>query len=652
MVLPSLPLRAQEPARYQDHYIAAGQLSPDIFTDDSNQNEDAGLARSFRFDGVVNILSTHSDGFSNRSSESGLQMNVQWDTRSLGAWSADAGARFHDDTGKDSSGSFGTIRLSERAMPFDGGWSADGGLGDLSAPNINLARFQTRFFLPTGPLEGGATEWRGPSGWQVIAAAGQPGLYDGIAVPAFQTLGGLVTTAGAQVSPAAQWTVGGQWLSAHDVLLFTRDPLNGNDRVSTTSGLFSTAWQSPTSRAQFNLLDSSVSGSGNALGTWVDATVLSGRITQNFGAVRLAPGLTWGNQLISNDIQGGYYQLGVQNRRWFADVGIDHAWSVSGRGLDSTFATADARYQISRDLGAGGALNVRRSADSAAWSLGSYVDVHNEWGIGRAQVNYLNSEAARGGAMTLSQGWDIRNDWHFSTSVGLERMSDSSELGTQSSSSAFNLSLSGNLDVSARVSLDGNIHWDRTLSGERASALMANVALSWQINREWTALASYYENRIGTWTAITVSSPLAPRGELSVSAVGQRAAFLTVRYQRSSGQHFAPLGGAPGSGSGRLTGTIYLDANDNGRFDASEGVAPNVTVVLDDRYSTVTDSKGRFEFAAVVTGHHVIAVVPDNLPLPWGVVGNGRVGVDVRTRDHTDVSIAVSRRTTLAGLSD
>ncbi len=644
--------RAEESTPYRDRYIAGGQLPPDISTDDSATSDSSGLARSVRIDGVANILSSHSGDMSDRVSESGVLFEAQWDTQSYGAWSADASGRTQSSGRYAQGDSFGVFRLSERSMPFDGGWSADSGVGDLSAPDINLARFQSRFFLPTSPMVGAATEWRGPAALQLIAGAGEPGIYDGIAVPAFQRLGGHLETFGAQGSPAPQWTVGGQLLSADDVRLFTGESSGGSDRASATTGLLSTAWQGTSARAQVNIVDGTASGERNSVGAWVDAALLEGHVAQSFGAVRMDPGLTWGNQLITNDVQGGYYQFGYQGRRWFTDVGVDQAWSVSGRGVDSTFVTADARYQLSRDFGSGGVVNMRRSAGALAWSVESYVDVRNEWGIGRGQLNYVNSEVGRDIALNLSEGWDIFNYSHFSTSLGYERISDTGASGSPAPSSAASVSINGSVDLSARLSVDGNLHCDRALSGQRGSAVMADVALNWQITREWTLLASYFENRVGSWTALTVSSPLAPPAGVPVPAMGQRAVFLTIRYQRSAGQRFAPLGGAPGSGSGRLTGTVYLDANDNGRFDAGEGVASNVTVVLDDRYSVVTDSKGRFEFPAVVAGHHVITVMPDNLPLPWSVVGDGRVGVDVRTRDRTDLSIAVGRHSVLVRQPD
>ena len=104
-----------------------------------------------------------------------------------------------------------------------------------------------------------------------------------------------------------------------------------------------------------------------------------------------------------------------------------------------------------------------------------------------------------------------------------------------------------------------------------------------------------------------------------------------------------PLGGAPGSGSGRLTGVVYLDANENGHYDAGEVGAANVTVILDGRFSVRTDTNGRFDFPAVVAGHHVLTVQTDNLPLPWTLNNQGRTEVEVGTRDRVDVNIGAMR---------
>ncbi len=138
-------------------------------------------------------------------------------------------------------------------------------------------------------------------------------------------------------------------------------------------------------------------------------------------------------------------------------------------------------------------------------------------------------------------------------------------------------------------------------------------------------------------------SPLSPPVATPIPAVEERGVFLTFRYRRASGSHFAPLGGAPGAGSGEIAGSVFLDANNNGRSDAGEAGVPNVTVVLDGRFSVQTDASGRFAFPVVATGHHVITVIPDNLPLPWTLVNEGRAEVGVTTRDRTEINIAAQR---------
>jgi hypothetical protein len=45
----------------------------------------------------------------------------------------------------------------------------------------------------------------------------------------------------------------------------------------------------------------------------------------------------------------------------------------------------------------------------------------------------------------------------------------------------------------------------------------------------------------------------------------------------------------------------------------------------------------------VATGHHVITVIPDNLPLPWSLVNQGRAELEVTTRNRTDIGIAAQR---------
>jgi hypothetical protein len=639
-----------QPPAYQDRYIAGGTLSPDISTGDYGTSDTNGLARSIRIDGVVSVLDQEGPNPSPRTQENGVIVDAQWDTASYGAWSADAAARSGGSSRPGVSGNHGTASFSlhERGMPFDDGWQADNALGDINAPLINLARVQPRFLLAQGPMEGLETEWRGPSALQFVAGAGEPGIYDGIKVPTFQTLGGSTATLGAQWAPASRWALGGEFAAARDVSLYYQ-PLGtafatvATEPISSTTGLLTAAWQEGGSRAQINVIDGTVDGNGNSLGVWVDASRTQGAMTQSFGAFRIDPNLAWGNQLITSDAQGGYYRVDYQSRRWLADFGVDQVSSVSRTGSNTTFLNGDARYQLSRDTGVGGVVNVRRSASDSAWSVEGYLDNVNSYGIGRGQLDYAADPQTRDATVTLQQTWNMRAGTRLSTSAAVDRLRSTAITNFEQDSTVVRLAVYGGGDLTARLALDGSVQWATAVQGQAAPSRSADISLTWHVAHAWSVLASYYANRVGSWTPLVVTSPLAPPTAGVIPAAGERGVFLTVRYQEAHGAHFAPLGGLPGSGSGRLTGVVYLDTNENGRFDAGESGAPNVTVILDGRFSTRTDSNGRFDFPAVAAAHHVLTVQADNLPLPWTLTNEGRIEVDVGTRDRVDINVGAVR---------
>jgi SdrD B-like domain len=152
--------------------------------------------------------------------------------------------------------------------------------------------------------------------------------------------------------------------------------------------------------------------------------------------------------------------------------------------------------------------------------------------------------------------------------------------------------------------------------------VFANIAPSWRLARNLALLVVYYENRTDTSQPLTVVSPITQ--PIVFESFRDRGLFLTLRFDARARQCTAPLSGRPGDGAGRVSGIVYLDANDDGRLEAGEQGASNVTVILDGRYVTRTDAQGRFTFPSVIEGRHVVTVVPDNLPLPWVVKSDGR----------------------------
>src|SRR5882762_9677243 len=440
---------ARAPA-YQDRYIAGGTLSPDISTGDYGTSNTDGLARSIRIEGVASVLDQEGPNPSPRTHENGMIVDAQWETASYGAWSADAAVRSGAPSRPGVVGNSGTTSYSlhQRGMPFDDGWQADNALGDISAPLINLARVQPRFLLAQGPMVGLETEWRGPSALQFVAGAGEPGIYDGIKVPTFQTLGGSTATLGSQWAPASRWALGGEFAAARDVSLYYQ-PLGttfATERISSTTGFLTAAWQDGGSRAQINVIDGTVDGNGNSLGVWVDASRTQGAVTQSFGAFRIDPNLAWGNQLITSDAQGGYYRVDYQSRRWLADFGVDQVSSVSGTGSSTTFVNADARYQLSRDTGFGGVVNVRRSVSASACSVEGYLDNANSYGIGRGQVDYATDPQTRDATITLQQTWNMRACTRLGTTAAVDRIRSTAITNVVQDSTVVRLAVYGGGD--------------------------------------------------------------------------------------------------------------------------------------------------------------------------------------------------------------
>ena len=253
-------------------------------------------------------------------------------------------------------------------MPFDDGWQTDNALGDLNAPLINLERMQPRFLLAQGPMRGRDRVARpcGPADHRRRRRAGHLRGHQGADVST------------RSVAPPQRWAPSGH------------RPRPGrsaaNSPPPTTSRCTTSRWirrcplrrdQSPRISTDTGYPHGRLAGQGPARagqpdrrhGRWQRQRLrgLGGfraharRDDPDLRAFRIDPNLAWGNQLITSDVQGGYYRADYQRRRWLADFGVDEVKSVSGNGSNTTFVNADARYQLSRDIGVGGVANVRHS---------------------------------------------------------------------------------------------------------------------------------------------------------------------------------------------------------------------------------------------------------------------------------------------------
>ncbi len=618
------PVAPSVPPVYEDRLIDTGTLPP--LTDDAaglSYNAD-GQPRSWRIEGFASNIK--SGGISR--SENGFSIGGRYDTTDYGAWSIDGTFR-----GEFNSSLF---TIWQRGLAFDNGWRANNGLGMLNTPAIELSRSQYRFFLPTFPIAGVQSEWLHDGDLQIQASVGEPGTFNGLRASGFSRLGGRVFTGGAQWIVAPQWLAGIQFADVQGINSGL-DASLPDAKASGRSWYGSMSWQDANSRLQFNVVDSAYSQSTHRNGVWLDGETRDGRYRHNYGLFRLDPQLVWGYLPFIEDSLGGYYRLNYQSQQWLWTAGVDSVNSVSGRGVDGIYGTGSIRYQVNRSLGIGGGATVRHADDSAQAAL-VFIDKQSRYGTTRAQLDVASATGAqRSQQITLDHAWPPEAGLRLSTSLSLARETIAEKRITRA-----NLGVNGGFDLTNNLSLEGNLHWLASRDTGTSRGVSANLSLNWRISARWSMLMTYYDNRREDTPILSVAT-LIPT-PLFTPVVRDRAVFLTLRYEDRAGTPIAPLGGAIGSGAGNIVGYLYFDTNDNDRRDANEAGAANVTILLDGRFSTRTDNQGKFEFPLVASGNHVISVVPDNLPLPYAVGGDGKKQVVVRTRESALVDIAAGIR--------
>lgn len=622
---------------YVDQTINDDSLTPAILFGDSEDihYDPTGLPHYLRIDAVSSV--SKRSGTSD-SQENGFSITSQFETQNYGAYSINGVFR-NEPTGK-----AGVIL--QRRLPFDGGWYANNGIGSLYTPSIDLARNQTRFYIPTFPIFGVSSEWLRKEDLQLQFATGTPGIFDGLQLNGFSQLGGSVTMGGAQWNLSPQLQVGAQLVSTHNVStssgassafnqFFGLSPSTDEPKISGQSFYGTAAWQNEDTRIQGNLLQSQSDVNSNATGLWFDAKKRIGRISHSAGLFRLEPELIWGYTPISNDVEGVYYRANYNSRQWLLDGGVDAVKSISGKGSNGILLTGSVRYQMNHALGMGGSATYRNSENDAESGY-VFADMLNRYGTGRAQLDFSAENNDQLSRLTLSQNWQLPASSRLNTSVYTEVDNNDDQRIHH-----IGASLNGGSDLFNNISWNGNLSYDKSSGSGSTQTVSANLDLTARINAHWSLVASYLESRNKTSSPFIIQ-PLIPVQSNTEVSTGS-AFFVTIRYETRGGTSSAPLGGASGSAAGSISGYLYLDANDNNNPDANEEPAQNITILLDGKFSTRTNALGRFEFPLVATGNHTITVVADNLPLPWLISEAGNQTVTVNTRETIYINIPASR---------
>jgi len=634
-------------AGYEDRLIDGGNLPIELDVDDTAGHSSAGWPRAVYAETVASRVS-RDDASTN---EAGIRFGGMLDTPAFGAFSVDAAVRI---AGREGQESGNMITLVQRGMPVSPEWYMNSTFGVAFSPMSDLARHQSRFFVPAIQTSGTSVELRRTDQVQAFASYGEPSVYSGIYVPTVETLGGHQAGAGLQLKLDDRWSIAAQ---AVDVSNVPTGLDKAAPRISARSWFGAVASEEGGVRVQLNVAGSSIEEGDAAAGAWLDAAVQNGRTSHSFGGFYLEPQLVWGNQQLASDSTGGYYRAAYRSRRWTLDGGLDYVSSVSGEVGDVIFGTGYGRYQYSTRLGYGGGTSVRRNLSdpdstpgsgppvgiydtrSTAWSAFGFVDASNRWGIGRGQVDYAQDNERDSAQLSLDQTWNTQVGQRLSTAILLGR----TDLGSRTENTA-GLAVFGGGSLGHNLSIDANARWSKAFGDADSDDLFANLAVNWGFAPGWTASASYYQNRSDGRFPLTVESPIVVDPIYERLDRSDSGLYLRVRYDWRAGRPTAPLGGGRGMGAGRIQGVLFLDENDNGRFDASESGAANVVVMLNGRFAVRTDASGRFEFPSVVAGNHSLSVVSDNLPLAWNVPAEARFDVRVGVRGQSLVELPARRQ--------
>jgi hypothetical protein len=657
-------------APYADRVMLDAAPRWDDEAQDAAPYDAAGLPRSLRFE--ARTARSNSDFGPTRSGS--VSVRGGWDTLNHGSFSIDGSARLWDESATVRERGGVSFSLQQRGMPFSGGWSASNALGVIQTLNPVSPLLPSAVLVPSRLIQGVATQWQHEGqGLTLQFSAGETGSYRSVGQGAFQGSGNGVMgwglalkgggRSGATLLPAGwRYSAWGSRATGGTTTLNTAWGVMPREPAS-MGVLQSLGWASAGAQAQGQWLlsrsaDSGALGAAAAsrqarLGLWLDAASAAGGLAHRWGVHRLEPDLSWQGGAVSGNAVGGYYRWSRSGLRtqWDAQLGSSRPLDAARGGISVQQAGLSVRHALSSQLGVGGLLQFM-GGTRTAMQLTGYLDAHPSW----ADVRLQSGAETTSGQLALvhvasDQAWRLPGDWRLSSSQAwsTSRRSVSSS-AVSGWARSLELGAAGGTDVGASVTVDVSARASLPLAdAERARLYQLSVNGQWHVAPGWSVGLSLARSHSSGLAAPELASPLPslPGSYVPASYAGHSArdVWLSLRYDFQAGMASLPLGAGARAdgGSGAVEGVVFFDDNGNGRLDAREGRAADITVVLDGRYSIRTDAQGHYEFPFVASGTHSLQVASDTLPLPWAMPNPDAVTVVVQPRDSARQDFAAQR---------
>lgn len=664
---------AAEPATepYVDRVIEGLPALPDLGEDDGIPFDRSGPPRALR----AETRAQTSSNDQGRQSSAWVSLRGALDTANHGAFSFDASGRLLERSSAARRGPGASFSLYQAAMPFAGGWAASQGLGVIQTLGPRLGHQSGSFFVPTRLIQGASTQWRNEgNGLTFQLSGGETGSFSSIGQGSFYGSGNRVGALGAEVQGGAAallpagWAYAGMLSGASGSAGQLVPGLGGrSSEAASRATSHSLRWEADGASLHGHWIASRnedlaalTQGTSDGAqswhsGAWVDGVFPDGEVLHRAGVHRLAPNLSWLGSTLGANSEGGYYrwsQLGLRTQfevQLSATQPVDRASGAASLQQAGT----SVRHAIDSTLGAGGVVQLSHGVGTG-WLTSAYAELRRPWADVRVQLG-LDTLDGRVVARRLSsdQAWALPLGQRLSTSVGLNSTRDGAQSASGTPAGEFGTTLelaaAAGTDFTERWSFDLNGRANVPLSSDAVRVYNLSASSQWRIGRGWSlggalgwSRASGLSNRASA-TPIP-SLPGTPATSTAPTATA-RDLWVTLRYDFQAGSAQMPIGAGAriGAGGGSIEGVVYLDDNANGRLDAAEQRAANVSVTLDGRYTTRTDAQGRFEFPFVAPGAHRIAVAADTLPLPWLMAGADALRVEVAPRESTRLEIGATR---------
>jgi hypothetical protein len=354
---------------------------------------------------------------------------------------------------------------------------------------------------------------------------------------------------------------------------------------------------------------------------------------------------------IADDQWGAYLRADINTFRYNLSTGYDFlemggdSPAAAGNTSHSLFASGSIRLSRAISIGFNEDLAARDFSgplgdEQILWRSNVFTHIGLLVGTLRLEAftHRLNGDVQAN--ERERRGLRTSFDWRMPEKVRLTselRLEDDNE---RRGSTRWNeLGVLFRYDMLPNVSLGLNATLFRTRSdfGAGDDGIVLNADVRWLFLRNWHASFSVNDNH----REVDVSE-IGFFGQERVD--GNRTFWLTVGYARTAGQSYPTFGRTHDgkAGSGTVGGQVFFDENRDSIRQPGEEVAAGAIVVLDGRYEARTDELGRFAFAPVPTGPHEIAVLTEELPLPWGLEDETPRRINVRFRRAAEIDFPLT----------